>query len=48
MLADWLHDNGGSRLQTFWNPSGPLSGPWLPEDAQTIDALRSLSTRYGD
>jgi hypothetical protein len=46
LLAEWLHDNGGRCLQTFWNPSGPLSGPWLPDDAQTISALRSISQTY--
>jgi hypothetical protein len=47
MLAEWLHGNGGERLQTFWNPTGSLSGPWLPDDAQTIDALRKVSAAYG-
>jgi hypothetical protein len=48
LLAEWLHDNGGRCLQTFWNPSGSLSGPWLPDDEATIDALRSLSRTYAD
>lgn len=47
LLAEWLYNNGGQRLQIFWNPSGPLSGPWLPDDHKTIDALRSISTTYG-
>lgn len=47
LLARWLHGHGGHRLQTFWNPSGPLSGPWLPDDVQTISALRSISREYG-
>jgi hypothetical protein len=47
LLAEWLHDHGGRRLQTFWNPSGPLSGPWLADDAKTIEALRSISREYG-
>ncbi|MDA8320383.1 MAG: hypothetical protein M0030_11330 [Actinomycetota bacterium] len=42
LLAEWLADNGGSRLQMFFNPSGPLSGPWLPDDQRTIEQLRSL------
>jgi hypothetical protein len=46
LLAEWLHDNGGRCLQTFWNPTGPLSGPWLPDDHKTIDALRSISRAY--
>jgi hypothetical protein len=48
LLAEWLHDNGGRCLQTFWNPAGSLSGPWLPDDKATIGALRSLSRTYGD
>jgi hypothetical protein len=47
LLAEWLDRNGGGRLQTFWNPEGPLSGPWRPDDAQTIGMLRSLSQAYG-
>jgi hypothetical protein len=48
LLAEWLAGNGGERLQIFWNPSGSLSGPWLPEDHKTIDALRSISATYGN
>jgi hypothetical protein len=48
LLAQWLHDHGGRCLQTFWNPTGPLSGSWLPDDAQTIEALRSISREYGE
>ncbi len=48
MLAEWLHGNGGRCLQTFWNPTGSLSGPWLPDDVQTINALRSISHEYGE
>jgi len=46
LLADWLAGNGGERLLTFWNPSGPLSGPWLPDDEKTVDSLRSASVTY--
>jgi hypothetical protein len=46
LLAEWLDGNGGERLQSFWNPSGSLSGPWLPDDAATIGALRSLAGAY--
>lgn len=48
LLAEWMHDNGGRCLQTFWNPSGSLSGPWLPDDQETIGALRSISQAYAD
>jgi hypothetical protein len=47
LVAQWLNGNGGGCLQTFWNPSGGLSGPWLPDDVQTIGALRSISHEYG-
>lgn len=47
LLAEWLHNYGGGRLQIFWNPSGPLSGPWLPDDEKTISMLRSISGAYG-
>ncbi len=43
LLAEWMSDNGGRCLETFWNPTGSLSGPWLPEDRKTIGALRSIS-----
>ena len=43
LLAQWLSANGGGCLETFWNPSGPLSGPWLPDDSRTIGALRSIA-----
>jgi hypothetical protein len=43
LLAEWLNANGGERLQTFWNPSGSLSGPWLPDDQATISALREIA-----
>jgi hypothetical protein len=46
LLAEWLDANVGERLQGFWNPTGSLSGPWLPDDAQTTEALRSLASAY--
>lgn len=48
LLAEWLSSNGGRCLQTFWNPTGPLSGRWLPGDLRTIQALRSIPGTYGD
>jgi hypothetical protein len=27
---------------TFWNPHGPLSGPWDPKDKKTIDAMNDI------
>jgi hypothetical protein len=27
---------------TFWNPKGPLSGPWLPKDRNTIAAMNDI------
>jgi hypothetical protein len=43
LLAEWMANNGGGCLETFWNPSGPLSGPWLADDERTIEALRSIA-----
>jgi hypothetical protein len=43
LLAEWMSANGGHSLETFWNPSGALSGPWLPGDEKTISALRSIA-----
>ena len=44
LLAEWLDGNGGRRLETFWNPTGSLSGPWLPDDQDTIRALRLIAS----
>jgi hypothetical protein len=46
LLAGWLHGRGGGTLLTFWNPSGPLSGPWVADDDATIGALRSIAADY--
>jgi hypothetical protein len=27
---------------TFWNPTGPLSGPWDPQDRNTIAAMNDI------
>jgi hypothetical protein len=43
LLAQWLSDHGGGCIETFWKPDGPLSGPWLPDDAATISALRAIA-----
>ena len=29
---------------TFWNPTGPLSGPWDPQDRNTIAAMNDITT----
>jgi hypothetical protein len=46
LLAEWMHENGGERILTFFNPTGPLSGPWLPDDANTIKSLREAAEMY--
>ncbi|HKR70543.1 MAG TPA: hypothetical protein VJT16_17015 [Streptosporangiaceae bacterium] len=46
LVAEWLDSHGGGRLQGFWKPDGPLSGPWLPNDGKTISALASIATTY--
>lgn len=28
---------------TFWHKHGPLSGPWLPKDRKTIDAMAAIT-----
>lgn len=47
IVADWLAQNGGRRLLTHWADDGPMSGPWLPHDAPTINALRGIISKYG-
>ena len=42
---DWLQANGGIALETFWLPTGKLSGPFLPADTKTIDALNSIAAQ---
>lgn len=34
---------GVTAMCTYWNPGGPLSGPWLPDDEATIEALSSIA-----
>lgn len=46
-IFGWLkaYDQTGGRVPamcTYWNPGGPLSGPWLPGDEATIEALTSI------
>lgn len=41
-IYDWLFRRGGTAMLTFWNPTGPLSGPWV-DDPATIYALRGIS-----
>lgn len=46
-LAEWLHNNGGHRLQVFYKDGGSSGGPWDPADANTIAALNAIVTSYG-
>jgi hypothetical protein len=43
-LSGWLHGYGGQSLAllTYWNPTGPMSGPWVPGDTATITALQNV------
>ena len=44
-IASWLANQtrrGPRCFLTFWNPTGPLSGPWLPGDTATINALKNI------
>ena len=40
-VYSWLAARGGIAMLTFWNPSGPLSGPW-DGDAATKYALNRI------
>lgn len=40
---EWLKANGGIAMMTFWNPSGGLSGPFLPDDTATINVLNQIA-----
>lgn len=40
----WLQANDGQALLTFWNPTGPLSGAWLPSDTATIHTLNQIGS----
>jgi hypothetical protein len=44
-LKGYQLENGGRALGywSYWNPIGPLSGPWLPNDTATIATLNSMS-----
>jgi hypothetical protein len=35
--------SGVAAMCTYWNPGGPLSGPWLPDDDATIEALSLIA-----
>jgi hypothetical protein len=44
----WLKNyelRGGNvrAMMQYWNPGGPLSGPWLPTDTATINALKAIA-----
>lgn len=41
-VYDWLAVHHGLAMLTFWNPTGPLSGPWV-DDPATIYALRRIA-----
>jgi hypothetical protein len=43
LLGWWMRRHGGVRMLTFWKDDGPLSGPWLPDDAGVIGALAELA-----
>lgn len=42
----WLETRGftsnSSCFLTYWNPTGPESGPWLPHDKATIKTLNTI------
>jgi hypothetical protein len=40
-IFDWLYTHNGLAMLTFWNPTGPLSGPWV-DDPATVYALNRI------
>src|SRR5260370_41165225 len=46
LLAEWLDSNGGRCLQTFWNPAGPVRGPWRPDGLPALRMPGSVSARF--
>jgi hypothetical protein len=41
-VYEWHARHHGLAMLTFWNPTGPLSGPWV-DDPATIYALRRIA-----
>jgi hypothetical protein len=39
----WLAARKGLAMMTFWNPDGPLSGPWRDQDVATIVQLNDIA-----
>ena len=48
LISSWMHNYGpnGAGIFTFWNDHGGLGGPWDPRDKATINALKTICTRY--
>jgi hypothetical protein len=46
-VYEWLAASHGIAMETFWNPDGPLSGPWVDDDWPTISALRRVAESAG-
>jgi hypothetical protein len=44
-LQSYNNETGGKALGlwSYWNPDGPLSGPWLPDDTPTIQVLTYIA-----
>ena len=43
-VCERMHTYGSHSIGvlTFWNPTGPLSGPWEPKDKKTIAAMNHI------
>jgi hypothetical protein len=43
-VCERMHAYGSHSIGvlTFWNPTGPLSGPWEPKDKKTIAAMNDI------
>jgi hypothetical protein len=49
-VAKRMHTYGSHSIGilTFWNPTGPLSGPWEPKDKKTIAAMNDIINHIFD
>lgn len=46
-LSEWMVAHNGYRLLTYWNPNGPLSGPWPPSQTVIDYWNNTLEPTYG-
>jgi len=46
-VAEWMSQNGGQLMCTYWNPEGGLSGDFPGDDTALITSLNNIVTEYG-